>query len=249
MPAPRVTPDEVYDARKVGIRLLTISEVMKTEKFTGRETDFDGWLFKAQGVWAELGWYDYVTAAEHQETADGLSRSDLGPVTKVVDSGFSSFLRQTMGGEAAALVKRNDALSSFIQWRAIMKRYRPAGAEPAAAMLRAILHPTWWRQAEHSRRPFHQVVVDWENLIMRFEAAAKPDTVSGGTRCATVLAMGPKHVVEMLNLKPESDRTVWANMRARICEVASAGQNVSEYYIPAPPRASGVAPMDVGAAV
>ena len=241
MPPRRVTEAEVDRAETLGIRRLSLSEMMKLELYSGRETDFESWTYKAAGIWSQLGWTDHIEAAEVNVGFDGVRRVDLGEIASVFGSGFSAFLRKTMCGEASGLLKQYDAESSFVQWKVICQRCRPAGAEPSAAMLRAILHPLWWRQHEHNRRPFYQVVVDWENLILRYQASTT-ERISEPTRCATVLALGPKHVVDMLNTKPEIDRVDWLQMRSRIQEMSSAGQKVSEYYIPAPPTPYGTQP-------
>ena len=98
MPPRRVTEAEVDRAETLGIRRLSLSEMMKLELYSGRETDFESWTYKAAGIWSQLGWTDHIEAAEVNVGFDGVRRADLGEIASVVDSGFSAFLRQTMCG-------------------------------------------------------------------------------------------------------------------------------------------------------
>ena len=76
MPPRRVAEAEVDRAETLGIRRLSLSEMMKLELYSGRETDVESWTYKAAGIWSQLGWTDHIEAAEVNVGFDGVRRAD-----------------------------------------------------------------------------------------------------------------------------------------------------------------------------
>ena len=89
----------------------------------------------------------------------------------------------------------------------VARGVRPKGNEPGHALLMTMAQPKWWRSDAHKTRPFTEVLLDWEQLIVKYDAQVDvSEHVTRGLKCATLLGWAPKHVEDMLRSAAASIR-------------------------------------------
>ena len=79
-------------------------------------------------------------------------------------------------------------------------------------MLAGIVQPKWWSAQGHRGRAFTDLLLDWENMIARYQKSLG-EAISDAIRCATVLGRAPKDTEAHLRSAPASVRRDYSDMR------------------------------------
>ena len=104
---------EIDDAKALGIRVLQLSEVLNLHGFSSEEADFEKMIFRAEGVWRDLGWSQH-TAASLAEPDLNLELTHLTPSARVIEHSLKTMLEQTCKGTAGGLMRTDRDRSAFI---------------------------------------------------------------------------------------------------------------------------------------
>ena len=153
-------------------------------------------------------------------------------------------LAHKMKGKAQVLVRHVPNQNGLEALRMIYREFRPQGSIPSHTLLTTIIQPRWWSEAPHSSRPFPDVLLDWDDLILQYERDSK-EVLSDALKCATIMGYAPDSVRLMLTAAPHEYRTNPGLMRQLLKEqhVSQAGLS----YIPSNSWSEEPVPMDVGA--
>ena len=242
----RKTP--VADLRAIdnaGLELLSIKEIRTRDRFSGMKADFEAWAFPFETDVANLGWGELVETAINMK--EPISDEALNAVTRGVGMNLYLWLSQRMQGKALGIVSLVKEQNGWEALRLIYAEYRPRGDASDHGMLLAILQPKWWQKPPHNKRPFMDVLMDWERMIAQYELSTK-EPVSNGTKCATVMGFGPPEIQKILQGASYDVRHKYAMMHDTIREVML---NITDTtFVPVAPggaAASASDPMDVSA--
>ena len=103
----------------------------------------------------------------------------------------------------------------FEALRLIFREFRPRGDTSQHNMLVTIIQPRWWCQGAHATRPFMDVLLDWEKLIIQYELASRQQ-ITEGTKCATLSGYAPKSVRDMIAASAQETRHNYRLLRQAI---------------------------------
>ena len=161
---------DIVVARDAGAELLSMKDRRTRDKFNGSQEGWDAWIFPVEADMDSLGWLGLRVAA--RDAADTLEIPMMGPVAVVTGRNLYLWLSQRCGGKALTIVKLVSDLDGWEVWRLLNKEYAPVGDTSVHSMLSTIIQPKRWSKTPHVNRPFMEVLLDWEQLIQRYELAA-----------------------------------------------------------------------------
>eukprot|EP00971_Amphidinium_carterae_P177772 3526078-Amphidinium_carterae.2 len=227
-----------------GMEILPLKDVRWVEVFSGNDSDFEAWSFVFESLMIELGWGDLWEETQQREEA--LVLGSFSETARCVSENLYLILSQRVKGKAQVIVKMTERGNGFEALKKLYKEYRPRAAVSKHNLLQAVIQPSWWQDNAHSRRPFMDVLLDWEDLIGQYERDTG-ERISSAIKCATVLGYAPTKVKTVLSAAPHRYREDFQLMKEMLRDNFLRTQDRS--YVPtAPPMAAGSGddPMDVG---
>ena len=228
------------ELRARGAELLALKDIRQHDAFTGKQEDFESWIFAFEAEAGALGWGELIReVAEKTEPI----RPQEGWIGLIARNLFLLLAHKTKS-KAQVLVRHVPDQNGLEALRMIYREFRPQGNIPSHTLLTTIIQPRWWNKAPHSSRPFPDVLLDWDDLILQYERDSK-EVLSDALKCATVMGYAPESVRLMLTAAPHEYRTNHGLMRQLLKEqhVSHAGLN----YVPSSSWSEEPVPMDVGA--
>eukprot|EP00971_Amphidinium_carterae_P040071 786750-Amphidinium_carterae.1 len=223
-----------------GLEILPLKDIRWVETFSGNDGDFETWSFVFESLITELGWGDMW---EETLARDGsLLLSSFSETARCVSENLYLILSQRVRGKAQVIVKMTEHGNGFEALKRLYKEYRPSAAVSKHNLLQAVIQPSWWQDAGHSRRPFMDVLLDWEDLMAQYERDTG-ERISSAIKCATVLGYAPPKVKSVLAGAPHRYREDFSLMKEMLRDNFLRTQDRS--YVPMAPSGSDD-PMDVG---
>ena len=183
-----------------------------------------------RALFGSLGWRDLIAQTEAHPDVMLQEDGGRGPEAQHISANLYLFLSMKVKGKGAAIVRLVADGCGLESWRKLVLEYQPDGAEPYHAMLTGIVQPRWWAQQGHRERAFTDVLLDWENMIARYQKGSG-EVISDSLRCATVLGYAPKDTEVHLRAAPTDIRRRRPAMRASIWEYM-LGHRAADSYAP-----------------
>ena len=163
--------------------LLSMKEIKNRDTFSGVKEDFAAWAFTFEADVSQLGWGSEVAAAvAHPNVID---KSALNARLEAVGSNLYLWLSQRMKGGALTHVMLVENGHGFEALRLIYAEYKTKGQAANHSMLSIIIQPSWWTKGANASRPFLSNLVDWERLVVDYEAATK-ERISEGIKLSLI---------------------------------------------------------------
>ena len=125
------------------------------------------------------------------------------------------WLSQRMQGKALTIFFGVPFGIGFEAFRLSFAEYRPIGDTSEHNLLITIIQHRWWCEGVDASRPFMDVILDWEKLIIHYEFQSR-ETVGDGTRCAVVSGFAPQMVNDMVASSPQETRHTYRLLRQAV---------------------------------
>ena len=185
---------------------------------SGEDKDWLAWSFATSSALQQFGWQPLLGAARAQPGP--IDEARYGPAVCAVARNLCALLAQKTRGKAQTCARLQFVTSNGLEvWRQLYEEYQPVGDEPSHALLAAIIQPKSLANAEHRHRQFSEILLDWENLIARYELESG-ERVSNSMKCAAILGWASKATEDMLRAAGTAVRHDYPSIRTAIREQA-----------------------------
>ena len=234
-------------AAAAGITLLSLNDIKSHSVFSGDQDSFADWDFALRAEGSPLGWTTYLTHVLAQTEAVMLA--DMNSAARELSNDLYFLFSQSTKGKALTLLRRVEEGNGLEAYRLITNEFRPTGDQSAFGMAGAVLQPGWWTKAPHSKRDFHDVLLDWDGLVNEYEVRTG-EVISDNLKCATICGRCPKEVKDFPVASAPETRTNYQRMREAIRMFVLDRRGVSfapTFDASSSSSSNGVAPMDVNA--
>jgi hypothetical protein len=212
----------------------------KVPTFSGRRTEFEGWILLFESYCGLLGWERFLDSAKaSSEEIEVLSLSDEA---ERVGRSLYHLLVSTTKGTALSIVRLTERGNGFEAFQRLMVEFRPRLSEEHGTMLQMILTPRWWKDRE-SKQTFTEILICWDMMIARYEQSSG-EKVTNNMKTSTIMDHAPEEVNNLRRSVPADARSDYGRMRTTIFEAIIGRQRGS---CALPPMNEGPRPMEVDA--
>ena len=210
-------------ADAAGIRLFGGRDIGVYDIFSGKHEDFAEWVLGLEAEGHDRGMGAMMEAVKTNADHTVEDVEDLGPVAAAIGQNLYTLFARRTRGIALSIVQLEERGNGWRVLQSFYREFMPRGMECDHGVLTAVINPTWWKTEPYNKRPFSEVLLEWDKLISRYEIQSG-EKVSNGIKCATILSWCPRDLQQVLRSASQDVRKDNGKIRETIRDHALGQQ-------------------------